>query len=106
MLGRYYAAKIDDDLRATWSRTCVTSDLERRDVMTARRVAGLVLVIVGMVVLAFGGVFWTDRDTVADFGGIEIATEEREGIRFPPVLGGASIIAGLVLLFVPSRRTA
>ena len=74
--------------------------------MTARRIAGLVLVIVGMVVLAFGGVFWTDRDTVAEFGGIEITTAEREGVRLPPVLGGMSIIAGLVLLFVPSRRPA
>jgi len=72
--------------------------------MTPRRVVGLILVIVGMAVLAFGGVFWTDRDKVVDFGGVEITTAEREGIRLPPVLGAMSIIGGLVLLVVPSRR--
>ena len=72
--------------------------------MTARRVVGLILVIAGMAVLAFGGVFWTDRDKVVDFGGIEITTAEREGVRLPPVLGGMAVIGGLVLLFVPSRR--
>ena len=74
--------------------------------MAPRRVVGLILVIAGMVVLAFGGVFWTDRDTVADFGGVQITTEEREGLRLPPVIGALSIIGGLVLLVVPSRRPA
>ena len=74
--------------------------------MAPRRVVGLILVIAGMVVMAFGGVFWTDRDTVADFGGVQITTEEREGLRLPPVLGALSIIGGLVLLVVPSRRPA
>lgn len=72
--------------------------------MTARRVVGLILVIAGIAVLAFGGVFWTDRDKVVDLGGVEITTAEREGIALPPVLGGMAIIGGLVLLFVPSRR--
>jgi hypothetical protein len=74
--------------------------------MTPRRVVGLILMIVGIAVLAFGGVFWTDRDTVADFGGVEITTAEREGFRLPPVIGALSIIGGLVLLVVPSRRPA
>jgi len=73
--------------------------------MTARRVIGLILVIAGMAVLAFGGVFWTDRDKVVDIGSLEIATEKREGFRLPPVVGAIGIIGGLVLLFVPSRRT-
>jgi hypothetical protein len=72
--------------------------------MTPRRVVGLVLVIAGIAALAFGGVFWTDRDKVVDFGGVEITTAEREGVRLPPVVGALSIIGGLVLLVLPSRR--
>ncbi len=71
--------------------------------MTGRRIAGLVLLIVGVVVLLWGGVFWTDRDTVFDAGGIEIATEDREGFALPPILGGVCAVAGAVLLLVPSR---
>ena len=32
--------------------------------MSGRRIVGLVLVVLGLAALAFGGVFWTDRDTL------------------------------------------
>ena len=72
--------------------------------MTPRRVAGLVLVIVGVVALALGGVFWTDRDTVVDAGPLQVTTEDREGVSIPPVVGIAAVIGGLVLLALPARR--
>jgi hypothetical protein len=74
--------------------------------MSSRRVVGLVLVIVGLVALAMGGVFWTDRDTVLDAGPIEVTTAEREGFALPPLVGGIVLVSGLALLVVPSRRKA
>jgi hypothetical protein len=74
--------------------------------MTARRIVGLVLVVIGIVALAWGGVFWTDRDTVLDAGPLEITTENREGVSVPPVVGGLALVGGLILLLVPSRRHA
>ena len=71
--------------------------------MTPRRVAGLVLVIVGVVALALGGVFWTDRDTVVDAGPLQVTTEDREGVSIPPVVGIAAVVGGLILLALPSR---
>jgi hypothetical protein len=70
------------------------------------RIVGLLLVILGIVTLAWGGVFWTDRDTILDAGPLEITTENREGIRLPPVLGAISLVGGIVLLAIPSRRRA
>ena len=72
--------------------------------MSARRVIGLVLVIVGIVALALGGVFWTDRDTVLDAGPLEVQTEEREGFAVPPVLGVIALVGGIVLMAIPNRR--
>jgi hypothetical protein len=72
--------------------------------MSARRIVGLVLVVVGLVALAVGGVFWTDRDTLVDAGPVEIASEEREGFAVPPVVGIIAVIGGIVLLAVPDRR--
>ncbi len=74
--------------------------------MTANRIIGLVLVVIGIVALAWGGVFWTDRDTVLDAGPLEVTTENREGVSIPPVLGGIALVGGIVLLLVPSRRRA
>lgn len=72
--------------------------------MSSRRIAGLVLIVIGIVALAWGGVFWTDRETVLDAGPFEVTTEEREGVAIPPILGGLAIVGGIVLLALPDRR--
>ena len=72
--------------------------------MSARRIIGLVLMVLGIVALAWGGVFWTDRDTVLDAGPLEVQTEEREGFAVPPVLGVIALIGGIVMLAIPDRR--
>lgn len=72
--------------------------------MSARRIIGLVLVVIGIVALVWGGVFWTDRETVLDAGPLEVTTEEREGVAFPPVLGIIALVGGIVLLAIPDRR--
>lgn len=72
--------------------------------MTGRKIAGLVLVIVGIVILLWGGVFWTDRDTIVDVGEFEVTTENREGVAVPPILGGIVLVAGILLLVLPQRR--
>ena len=74
--------------------------------MTVKRIVGLVLVVLGIVALVWGGVFWTDRETVLDAGPLEITTENREGFGVPPVLGVVALIGGIVLLVLPDRRRA
>lgn len=72
--------------------------------MTTRRIVGFVLVVVGIVALVWGGVFWTERDTLLDAGPLQVTTEEREGVRLPPVVGAIALIGGIVLLVAPERR--
>jgi hypothetical protein len=45
--------------------------------MSTRRIVGLALVVLGIVALVWGGVFWNDRDTVVDVGPLEVETTER-----------------------------
>lgn len=71
--------------------------------MNMRRMVGLVLIVIGIVVLVWGGVFWTDRDTVVDAGPLQIETQEREGIALPPVLGAVALIGGIILMVIPAR---
>lgn len=71
--------------------------------MTARRIVGVVLVALGIVALLWGGVFWTDRDTVIDAGPLQVTTEQREGMPVPPIVGIIALIGGVVLLVAPAR---
>lgn len=72
--------------------------------MSARRIIGLVLTILGVVALLWGGIFWTDRDTVLDAGPLKVQTTDRDGVRVPPVLGAIALVGGIVLLVVPERK--
>jgi uncharacterized membrane protein YidH (DUF202 family) len=72
--------------------------------MTMRRIAGVVLVAVGLLALLFGGVFWTDRDTLVDAGPIQVTRDEREGLKIPPMFGAIAVVGGIVLLLLPTRR--
>jgi len=71
--------------------------------MALRQLIGIVLVIVGLVSLIWGGISWTRETTVVDIGPIEARTQERETLPLPPILGGIAL-AGGVLLLVTSRR--
>jgi hypothetical protein len=72
--------------------------------MSIQRIVGIVLIVVGIVALGRGGIFWTDRDKVIDAGPIQVTTEERKGFAVPEVLGALALVGGVVLLVVPSRR--
>ena len=74
--------------------------------MTTKRLIGIALIVIGIVALVWGGVFWTDRETVIDAGPLQVTTDEREGVALPPILGVIALVGGIVLLVVPDRRRA
>jgi uncharacterized membrane protein YidH (DUF202 family) len=59
---------------------------------------GVLLVVIGLVGLIYGGLSWTRKDTVVDAGPIEITADKRESLPIPPIAGAAALIAGVVLL--------
>jgi hypothetical protein len=66
---------------------------------------GIILIIVGLIALAYQGITYTTHKKVLDIGPIQATKTEHTTIPLPPVLGGAALIAGVVLL-ASSRKTA
>jgi len=62
------------------------------------KLLGIVLVIIGLVGLAYGGLSWTRKDKIVDAGPIEISTNKRETLPISPIAGGIFLVAGVVLL--------
>lgn len=58
----------------------------------------VLLIALGIVGLAYGGVSWTRRDTVIDAGPIEVTADKRETLPIPPIAGALCLVAGVVLL--------
>jgi hypothetical protein len=71
--------------------------------VTPRRIVGLVLVIIGLVSLLWGGISWTREKTIVDIGPIQARSQERERIPLPPIVGGLALVAGAILLVVRER---
>lgn len=65
-------------------------------------IAGIVLILIGLVVLALGGISYTKERESVQVGPLGV-TAERKGF-VPPVVGILVIAAGAVLVFV-GRRT-
>jgi uncharacterized membrane protein YidH (DUF202 family) len=63
----------------------------------------IVLIVLGVLGLAYGGVSWTQRDTVVDAGPIEITRDRRESLPIPPIAGGALLVVGVILLMKRNR---
>jgi hypothetical protein len=72
--------------------------------MKAPTIVGIVLVVIGVIALAYGGISYTREETVIDLGPIEATAETRETIPLPPVLGAAALVGGIVLLVWRPRR--
>jgi drug/metabolite transporter (DMT)-like permease len=69
-----------------------------------KRTIGLILIVVGLVALIWGGISWTREETIVDVGPIEATAEQRETIPLSPILGVIALIGGIVLVALPSKH--
>jgi len=68
-------------------------------------IVGVVLIVLGVIALVYGGISYTRQEEFLDLGPIEATRETRETIPLPPVLGALALAGGIVLLVVGARRT-
>ena len=67
---------------------------------------GILLLVVGVLALAYGGISYTHQDKVLDIGPIHATREEHKQIPLPPILGGAALVGGVALLIIGARQKA
>mgnify|MGYP001147952929 CR=1 FL=1 len=68
------------------------------------RITGIILIILGAIGLAYGGITYTrSRDTVS-VGPISATVTKKETLPVPPVLGGIALLVGIGLLVGAGKR--
>lgn len=70
------------------------------------KVVGIILIVLGVVSLIYGGISYNRQKTVVDIGPIEATATERERIPLPPIVGGVALVAGVLMLVLPRRSAA
>jgi hypothetical protein len=73
--------------------------------MKPMSLAGIVLVVLGALALAYQGITYTHREKVLDIGPIHATKDTEEQIPVPPILGGLALVGGIVLLVAGAKRS-
>ena len=72
--------------------------------MKAAIIVGILLIVVGVISLIFGGITYTSKKKVLDIGPVQASTQQQKRIAMPPALGGISLVGGIVLVTLGSKR--
>lgn len=67
------------------------------------KIVGIILVVFGVLALAYGGFSYTKRDKVIDLGPVQASVERQHTVPLSPIVGIAAIAGGVALLVVGSR---
>jgi uncharacterized membrane protein len=72
--------------------------------MSAKTLFGIILVVLGILALAYQGFSYTLPKKEVDVGPLHVTKEERHTVPLPPVLGGLALIGGIVVLVMDRRE--
>ena len=67
------------------------------------KLIGMVLIVIGVLALAFGGFSYTKREKVLDLGPLHATTETRKTIPIAPIAGIAALLGGIALVVAGSK---
>jgi len=72
--------------------------------MTPVKIAAIVLIVVGIAGLAWGGFSFTKETHKAELGPLKFSVQEKERVNVPQWAGIGAIVAGVVLLLVGGKK--
>jgi hypothetical protein len=77
---------------------------EKVSEMKTYTLMGIILIVIGIIALAYQGITYTTRERVVDIGPIQINADKTKTIPLPPILGGIALVGGIVLLVAGGRK--
>jgi hypothetical protein len=68
------------------------------------RTLGVILIVLGLAGLAWGGFTYTTREKVVDIGPIHATRDQTHTVLLPPLAGAVALIGGIVLLVAGRKQ--
>lgn len=73
--------------------------------MSATKLIGIVLIVAGVLGLAYGGFTYTRHTSAADIGSLHVSVARREAVLLPVWAGIGVILLGGLVIAIDGRRT-
>jgi hypothetical protein len=64
------------------------------------RTLGVILIVLGLIGLVWGGFGYTTREKIVDIGPIHASRDKTHNIPLPPIAGALALIGGIALVVV------
>ena len=74
--------------------------------MKPMSLAGVCLIVLGLVTLAYQSISYTSRETVLDIGPLHATADRNHTMPLPPVLGIVAVVGGIALVIRGKRVSA
>jgi uncharacterized membrane protein YidH (DUF202 family) len=71
--------------------------------MRGSTLLAIVLIVIGVIALAYQGITYTTQKKIIDLGPIQATKEEHHTIPLPPVIGIVALIGGVAVLALGKR---
>jgi len=70
------------------------------------KIAGAVLIALGLICLVWGGIPYKKTENVAKIGDLSMSVKEEKHFTVPPLVSGIAILAGAAMVFAGGRKPA
>jgi hypothetical protein len=67
-------------------------------------IIGLILIVLGIGALAYQGITYTTREKIFDIGSIQASADVQKTVPLSPILGGLSLVGGIVLVVIGRKK--
>jgi hypothetical protein len=71
--------------------------------MKPMTIIGIILIVLGVVGLIYGGITYTSSKNVVEMGSMRVQVDEAHQIPLSPIAGAVLLAAGVVLVIVGRR---
>ena len=65
---------------------------------------GIVLIVIGILMLAYTGFNYVTTEKVADIGPIEIKAQKNHTVKWPPIVGLVFIVGGIAVIAIDRKQ--
>jgi hypothetical protein len=72
--------------------------------MNPTKLVAVILIVVGALMLGYGGFSYTKEETAAKLGPLELSVKEKKTVNFPVWVGVGAVVVGGLLLVLGGKR--
>jgi uncharacterized membrane protein YidH (DUF202 family) len=73
--------------------------------MSGMKILGIILIVVGILGLVYGGFSYTKETHEAKLGPLELSVEEKERVNVPLWAGVGAVVVGAALLLAGGKKS-